>query len=212
MYPFVEIKKQWKILDYGCGGGKLIKKLRQAGYNAAGTDIREFPEPFIHPCTENRTPFDDNAFDIIFSNQVMEHCKNVDAYFKEAQRVLKPNRKMLCEFPHKFIPFDSHARLWFVHWFPKLIRMAFYWIFRREPVRREGYVFLRNTFWYKKIIGSYFEIENITVKRMELVNLNAYKGNAFVTAVRKICQNTGMFRYLSFFAIQSWVLTSKKLD
>ena len=62
-------------------------------------------------------PLKSNTFDIIFSDQVMEHCYHIDDFYREAARVLKPDGVMQVNFPHRFVPFDSHSRTWFRHWF-----------------------------------------------------------------------------------------------
>jgi ubiquinone/menaquinone biosynthesis C-methylase UbiE len=88
------------LLDCGCGDGDLtmraariveateiygldidseaVKKARRRGINASKSDLNQ------------RFPFEDGFFNVVFSHQVLEHLNNVDNFVKEVYRVLKP--------------------------------------------------------------------------------------------------------------------------
>ena len=135
-------EKSIRILDYGCGGGRLITYLRILGYkNLNGVDVKSQKEMSnlnaIHnnmgfDCDVfftydgNTLPFDDTSFDVIVSQQVLEHVKDVEKYFSECKRILSPKGKILLDFPHRLVPFDTHTRMWFVHYLPVKIRGYFY--------------------------------------------------------------------------------------
>ena len=63
----------------------------------------------------NPIPFPDQFFDIILSNQVMEHVKDHSKLFSELNRTLKPNGLSAHLFPFKDIIIDPHINLPFVH-------------------------------------------------------------------------------------------------
>ena len=88
-----------KVLDLGCGYGFFTDYFRSAGANATGVDGSEkmieiakarYPvaEFFVMDIT---TPFffEDNQFDIVFSNQVLMDIEDIDFVFSECKRVLK---------------------------------------------------------------------------------------------------------------------------
>lgn len=90
-----------KILDIGCGDGTFT--LRCAN-KVMSNDIcvLEKDDEFINivknkcinviKCDINSDfPIGDNSFDIVTSNQVIEHLVDVDNYIKEIHRILKPN-------------------------------------------------------------------------------------------------------------------------
>jgi len=58
------------ILDFGCGDGQLIQRLRELGFEAFGTDILLNEEThtlrLIHSDATYRIPFDDRTFDALF--------------------------------------------------------------------------------------------------------------------------------------------------
>lgn len=117
--------KKIKILDMGCGDGSLVHKLLDLGFNAYGVDIG-FKNGIntkdllskkrlqIIKGDSNRSkmdslnykiPFDDNYFDLVISDQTIEHVEDLEKFVKESFRVLKQNCNFLAYFPskHKFI-------------------------------------------------------------------------------------------------------------
>ena len=62
------VTKSHAILDYGCGGGTLVKFLREEGYDAVGYD--EFSERFRDPSTLQR------QYDVVIAQDVIEHVAN----------------------------------------------------------------------------------------------------------------------------------------
>jgi len=89
------------VLDLGCGKGDSVDLFRELGPTIEwyGLDIEISPE------VKNRTrtdieffsfdginiPFQDNFFDLIYSNQVLEHVRKPEALLANVQRVLRPN-------------------------------------------------------------------------------------------------------------------------
>lgn len=109
------------ILDFGCGTGRIVHKLREVGYKAYGCDFK-FKEYFSE--TESlsnlniirlintapyKLPFDDNTFDIVLSDQVFEHVQNYSETLAEISRVLKPDGSCLHILPSRYRPFEAHV-------------------------------------------------------------------------------------------------------
>ena len=182
-----------KILDYGCGSGILNLLLLLKGYSHIhGVDVIEkFNDKILQNMNfnnasfklidaEDRLPFDDATFDIINSSLVLEHIENVDFYYSEAARVLKPGGICLFNFPHRLKPYDSHSRCWFIHYFPKSIRKFLWDIFARQSGSYlNNYLYLRTVSTHKRIARQYFSYsENITRNRIKTINFVNYKGNS----------------------------------
>lgn len=101
---------QGDLLDVGCGR-KPYKKLfdvssytgmdiENPGHSHQGEDIDVF--------YDGKTfPFQDNAFDSILCNQVLEHVFNPESFLKEINRVLKPGGKILLSVPFVW---DEHEQ------------------------------------------------------------------------------------------------------
>lgn len=61
-------------------------------------------------------PFPSEFFDIIISNQVLEHINNHDLFFAELHRTLKSGGTSAHLFPLQHYFFEGHLHLPFVHW------------------------------------------------------------------------------------------------
>tara|TARA_B100000925_G_scaffold291920_1_gene282489 strand:- start:39 stop:875 length:837 start_codon:yes stop_codon:yes gene_type:complete len=170
------------ILDYGCGTGILNLLLLLKGYeNVHGVDIVEkFNDNILRKLNFNKAsfklikdneklPYEDESFDIITSSLVLEHVENIDHYYSEAARLLKPGGVCFFHFPHRLKPYDSHSRCWFVHYFPKTIRILLWNIFARQDGKYlNEYLYLRTIYSHKKCASSYFKvIENRSLHRMK---------------------------------------------
>ena len=62
-----------------------------------------------------RLPFTDNAFDLVFSNSVIEHVTDQRAFASEVARV---GRKFYVQTPNKWFPVEPHLLTPLVHWLP----------------------------------------------------------------------------------------------
>lgn len=87
------------VLDVGCGNGTLIKMLAdQYKINGFGTDISEKmienailknPEMRFEVAGCEKTPFEDQTFDIITVCAAYHHFPDVTAFAKETHRLLR---------------------------------------------------------------------------------------------------------------------------
>lgn len=94
------IKNVEKLLDLGCNTGRLTKFLIGFAKQVHGADVLEgYRTPYLslHPestysvITENRIPFDDGFFDVVFTCLVFQHfsAKTLIEIGREIKRVLK---------------------------------------------------------------------------------------------------------------------------
>ena len=100
----------YKILDLGCGTGTSADFFKKMVPDAqwTGLDIEGSPEVAsrtktsaeFHSFDGINIPFGDNSFDLIFSNQVLEHVRHSVELLKEARRVLKPEGFMVGSTSH----------------------------------------------------------------------------------------------------------------
>jgi SAM-dependent methyltransferase len=97
-----ELQTKGKLLDVGCGSAWSSYFLSQKGYEVTGIDLNY--ESFECPKSSSLTlleasaldlPFDNNEFDVVASNQAIEHMPDPEKALLEMIRVLKPNG-MLC--------------------------------------------------------------------------------------------------------------------
>ncbi|HEX9048213.1 MAG TPA: class I SAM-dependent methyltransferase, partial [Verrucomicrobiae bacterium] len=87
------------ILDIGCGDGgalfQYFKTVPREFYGLEGAPDLQAKAAArgikVTSCDLNgRWPYEDNKFDVVFSNQVIEHVHNCRLFASEAFRVLKP--------------------------------------------------------------------------------------------------------------------------
>ncbi len=130
------------VLDYGCGRGEIVEAGLSLGMEIygveefyGGSNIRETVKGkglLGHEIKEldkrGKIPFQDNFFDLVVSNQVFEHVKDLDFVINEITRVLKPNGKLLCLFPSKDTIREDHCGIAFTHWFSKESSLRYYWL------------------------------------------------------------------------------------
>lgn len=90
-----------RMLDLGCADGRVTVRVADAARISDVHDI-EFIDDWTAGARErgvrvaitdlsNRFPYPDEHFDVVHSNQVVEHLKHTDHFFREIHRVLKPD-------------------------------------------------------------------------------------------------------------------------
>jgi SAM-dependent methyltransferase len=137
--------QQMRILDYGCGRGRTMFRLRDRGYDAYGVDVDARPvengrvlarargleaeQVLTVLDAEGRTVYPDDFFEFTTSFQVFEHVQDIDRAARELARITKPGGGGLHVFPPVFYPLEGHLMMPFVHWLPKQSR-ARYWLIR----------------------------------------------------------------------------------
>lgn len=111
------IRKGMRVLDAGCGAGRNIYYLIQAGVKVYGADISEeaimevrrlaaelaptlSPKNFV--VTDlSQLPYEDNSFDVVLCSAVL-HFAQDEAHFRsmvqELWRVLRPEGLLFCRF------------------------------------------------------------------------------------------------------------------
>lgn len=122
-----------RILEVGSGTGAWATALSLAGYDVTGIDpnepgvraatLRALRYPQIQPrftvARGERIPYPDDSFDLVVSNQVMEHVEGREAFARECHRVLKPGGIMLHHMPNYGFPWELHYR---IPWPPRASR------------------------------------------------------------------------------------------
>ena len=100
---FKNFEKGIKVLDIGCGNGDFTLELLEMGFDVYGIDLAEcksLNEKYTKVDLQNeKYPFPDNYFDVVFSKSVVEHLREPDFLTDEAYRILKPNGVFICLAP-----------------------------------------------------------------------------------------------------------------
>lgn len=108
-----------RVLDAGCGAGEYVAALSRMGAVARGVEY--LPEKVAqwrvaHPDDSSvqcgdiaRVQFDDDVFDAVLLNEVLEHVPNEIAVLREMRRVVRPGGKLLLFSPNRRYPFETHG-------------------------------------------------------------------------------------------------------
>jgi SAM-dependent methyltransferase len=64
-------------------------------------------------------PFADGAFDIVFSNSVIEHVGDAESQRRFAREVMRVGRAFWVQTPNRWFPVEQHLLTPVVHWLPK---------------------------------------------------------------------------------------------
>jgi len=78
---------------------------------------------YLRVRTGEQLPFDDNAFDIVFSNAVVEHVGGRTAQARFVEELCRVGKRFFITTPNRWFPVEHHTGLPIVHWLPaKLYR------------------------------------------------------------------------------------------
>ena len=95
------IKPGSRILDNGCGRGDFYRGFAHCGMEVYGTDIEKVFDDVYSGINleQDRLPFEDDYFDVVFSKSVIEHIHKPENYMNEMYRVLKPGGRIIIMVP-----------------------------------------------------------------------------------------------------------------
>jgi len=97
------------VLDYGCGWGCISRAIAEKENRVIGIDAfegalevaRDFnSHPGVQYLSRRIDAFDEEMFDLVNSNQVLEHVHNPGTYLTNANRVLKKNGCLVISVPN----------------------------------------------------------------------------------------------------------------
>jgi len=120
----VPIGPATRILDLGCGAGKLVQAGREQGYDfyGCGIGLRDAHNDADATLVSRgilrdieldpyHLPFDDQTFDIVVSDYVLEHVMDYPTTLRETHRVMKPGGAFLHIFPPRYMPIEPHVHV-----------------------------------------------------------------------------------------------------
>ncbi len=75
-----------------------------------------FPNKRFVQYQGGKFPFDDDEFDWIFSNAVIEHVGNDEAQLMFINEMLRVAKNVFFTTPNKYFPIEAHTNILFLHW------------------------------------------------------------------------------------------------
>lgn len=138
---FVELEGA-RVLDVGCGIGTFVRRFRRYSDDVHGVEVdeervaeasAELPN-IVHAFGED-LPYPDDHFDLVFSNEVMEHVADDRRTAIEMVRVTRPGGLIVAFTPNRLYPFETHGAYFggryvfgnipLVNWLPEPLRDRF---------------------------------------------------------------------------------------
>jgi 2-polyprenyl-3-methyl-5-hydroxy-6-metoxy-1,4-benzoquinol methylase len=109
-----ELRTGDRVLDLGCGDGVFAEVLAGAGAPVVAVDVaeaalrrarRRLPALDVRLAPiDGKLPLEDNAFELVWASEVIEHIADTAQWLSEVRRVLAPSGRLLLTTP-------SHDRL-----------------------------------------------------------------------------------------------------
>lgn len=110
---------QGVVFENGVGLGAYLARLAVSAQQAIGLDIELERTRQTHQHVRDvvcgvgeHLPFPGNTFDLILSNEVLEHVDDDFAAVREMVRTLKPGGRMLIFCPNRGYPYETHGIYW----------------------------------------------------------------------------------------------------
>jgi SAM-dependent methyltransferase len=129
-----------RVLDVGCGVGMYTAAFLRQTPHVFGIEVeRERAQEArlqsaadVSRAVGEHLPFPDNAFDVLFSHEVLEHVDDDRTCAAEMVRVTKPGGRIVVFVPNRLYPFETHGIFWrgryrfgnipLVNWLPTPLR------------------------------------------------------------------------------------------
>ena len=127
------------VLENGCGVGEYLARLSKDARLAIGLDV-EFPR-LLEAKEKNKQlvcavgehlPFKAGLFDLVLSNEVIEHVQDDQKALEECARVMRKGARLALFCPNRGYPFETHGiyvcgeylfgNKFFVNYLPKFLR------------------------------------------------------------------------------------------
>lgn len=114
-----------RLLDVGCGPGRLLQELRDQGWDVHGVDFSPVAVERarsvglnVQHCDLLTAGFEKNYFDVVLFNHSLEHMFDPAATLREAFRVLKPGGAVMIYLPNAGSAEAALFGQWWVAWDP----------------------------------------------------------------------------------------------
>ena len=110
---------QGRVLEDGCGVGRYVEHLSQAGgavfgleYDFARASEARLRSQRIVNAAGELLPFPDGTFDLVLSHEVLEHVDDDRQAVGEIARTLRKGGRLVVFVPNRGYPFETHGVYW----------------------------------------------------------------------------------------------------
>ncbi|MBZ0306471.1 MAG: class I SAM-dependent methyltransferase [Anaerolineae bacterium] len=116
-----EVKlKDARILEAGCGLGMYTSQFRRRfspyveAFDVEWERVKEAQSEIPHALVAEgeALPYPAHFFDLVFSNEVIEHVRDDALFAREMVRVTRPGGHIALFCPNRWYPFETHGHYW----------------------------------------------------------------------------------------------------
>jgi 2-polyprenyl-3-methyl-5-hydroxy-6-metoxy-1,4-benzoquinol methylase len=129
-----------RVLDFGCGEGRLTAELAHAGLDVLGVDVAEEPlrraralHAGLHVQAmplDGEWPLAHASFDVVWAGETIEHVADTAGWLSQVRRVLRSGGSLLLSTPAHGplarLAIAISARRWEEHFDPRSDHLRFY--------------------------------------------------------------------------------------
>jgi ubiquinone/menaquinone biosynthesis C-methylase UbiE len=131
-------------------------------------------------------PFEDNSFDVVISNHVIEHVGAIESqlrHLRETMRVLRRDGIGYLAVPNRWMLIEPHYKLIFLSWLPSSLRSAYLRLMCK---------------------GAFYDCEPLTVGQLERLfhNVGAVYQHLHVESIRAFVNTESTSQFVRFLARQ----------
>jgi len=203
-----------KILDFGYGDGQITNSLHSRGYNIIGLDNSRgnyeqakglFPDCDFRLYDGLNIPFEENSFDTIIINDVLEHIPYdlMEQIIDRIKKVLTSNGIIYISVTNRYDLIEPHTRIPFITWLPKRFWDYYEKIFKSRSTynisRIYPYTFRRLKSFCKRHNLKFKDFTTVYISH-KLYNLD-YIGNKLIKLCVKFLKKirlTNLFYYIAY--------------
>lgn len=170
----IDEKSGSSLLNLGGGTGQVSTIIKELGFDIKNVDIeveKETDENFFFDLNcDKDLPFEENSFDVVLCQEVIEHIENPWRLFRQVYRVLKPGGLMMVTTPNILSDYSKKIfnKNGYFYWFqPK----NFDYHINPIPIWELELIAEKNNFESNGVLGSsqYYKDPEFNMTRADII-------------------------------------------